>query len=315
MDMNKTCMIIIGAVGGVALLAILAAIAFCIAFVIFYRKAVNAGVVPGVARVVTPVEKKAIAANNAILVDWKQKAISLETPITDFAYRGRRISKTVHGDVGIIFGDIQTGRTQNPALTTSAISKILDLWLQYGPNGPNAIASNGLDFRAKISDFFAIDAVKKAAAGLPDYQVRIFIDVLSKVSDAPLLNRQNAVNLCNANFALRSANSLLAALRFANNASFCTIGVSEFDDNMKTVSANLTQTNRLLSKIRNAYNLPAATYPIYGDAPEQLLPYTRPEEAKKDTAAAPTTTPSATSPTAASSSESLPTPQQQQPSS
>ena len=312
MDMNKTCMIIIGAVGGVALLAILAAIAFCIAFVIFYRKAVNAGVVPGVARVVTPVEKKAIAANNAIVVEWKLKALALRGPFADFIYRGKRANANqldrslLDGQVGIVFGDIETIRIQNSALTSSNISAVLGTWLQYGPGGKNAIAANVAGFKAKINDFLAIDAVKQAVIGLPASQVSNLVNALADLSNVPRLHRLNAVNLFNANFALTSADNLLFALRFANNASFCTIGVSEFDNNMKTVDANLTQVHSLLSEVRNAYNLTSETYHIYGDNPAEVLTY------NKRSAEA---TPSATSPTAASSSESLPTPQQQQPSS
>ena len=333
MAMDKTCMIVIGVVGGVALLAILAAIAFCITFVMFYRKSqavadsskktpadpntpdsAQTPVDSSEKRVMkeqstqtsadadssqiptdgsqTPVDssdkrvmkeqstqtptdspknssKTVIAENNVILNKWQAISAALEEPIRDFAYRKGRFPNrgTLGGTPGMIFGDIETLRNQNPRLTSSLISIILDLWLQYGPGGTDAIANTKPDFTAKIDEFLAIPALNDAAGkqyggSPPAEQIRnLVVNALAYDSNYSLDDKKSAVQLYKAYFAVRSANCLLFALRISNNSS-CGMTVSAFDMSMSSVGAYLKQAQNLMIKFRDEHKSP---HKIYGD--------------------------------------------------
>ena len=235
-----------------------------------------------------------IIANNAILSEWREKAIALTRPIRDCAFRAHRaklkwwLNDDSNDNPSNVYGDLETIRTQNTDLTSTAISTILRHWTQsYGTHSDLT--------HDNIDDFLALDDVKEAVAELPYNQVRNLLNALVALSDRSAKARQAGFNLYLANFALRSADSILSALHFSNNSPFCQIGIAEFDTYMQSVATHLTQAREFIKHVQTAYNIPSDRYPVYGDTPTQLLTYElRP--------------PSTDSPTTAASSVSGPTP-------
>ena len=232
-----------------------------------------------------------IIANNTVLSEWREKVIALAQPIRDCAFRSNRanLQQWLNNDhPGDIYGDLETIRAQNTDLTSPAISTILRHWTQsYGTHSDLT--------HDNIDDFLALDDVKEAVAELPYNQVRNLLNALVALSDRSAKARQAGFNLYLANFALRSADSILSALHFSNNSPFCQIGIAEFDTYMQSVATHLTQAREFIKHVQTAYNIPSDRYPVYGDTPTQLLTYElRP--------------PSTDSPTTAASSVSGPTP-------